>query len=266
MEGEEDLLKDARRLLAVNAGEQKRLEKLQRHIDKKRREKERMLTRAQREAVVKFYENAGKELNEFLFVEKIYKREGQHRLKGVASSEVDFKGHEMNSTDNTILKEANEKRKRKQQKLSMQENDSNTFLPGLELTVLSLKAGPFQRTRSRSWSSPSEGRGHEEKKHHVKEEEQNLQQKQNEESKDNSLEEEEVNSSKERPEKPLSAILPPLVLPPLHLHRRPSLQEHNKNFYKGGRDITLNNKKTLKEHYDELSECRYLRVYQRKKK
>lgn len=270
MEGpgeEAALLKDGRRLLAVNAGEQKRLEKLQRHIEKKRREKERMLSRAQREAMIKFYENAGKELDGFLLVEKIHKREkDEGGQQSVVQCMDSFRGQETISTENPTLKDTKYKQKRKQQKLAMQENESKSLLPGLELTVLSLKSESFQRRRSRSWSSPSVGRHDQNHNEKLTHEDSNPQRKQSEEVKtDHFLEDEGSKIPEERPEKPLSAILPPLILPPLRDHRRPSLQEYNKNFYKSGNNSSLNYQKSLKEQYNELAECRYLRVYQRKR-
>ena len=247
MESEEGLLKDAtgRRLLAVNAGEQKRLEKIQRYIDKKRREKERMLTRAQREAVEKFYEASGKGSNDFMFIER--RSEGHSRLKAVMSDVT--QNHCIVSKENT--REAKEKTTRKQ-KLALQENSSKNLLPGLELTVFSLKAArSFQRTRarSRSWSNPSDT-------------DLKLEEKQDEKTQtegqleDKEIKQDFVNCDKveEKREKPLSAILPPLVLPPLHRHRRTSLQEQTKNMYKIGGDFNNNRGKSLKEHCEELSD------------
>lgn len=259
---EENLLKDAKRLLAVNAGEQKRLEKFHKYIDKKKREKERALTRAQREAILRFYECSGKGLQGILHAEKKEKVKGHKQLRAVASSDAVLQNPEAKPSG------GNDKNKTRQnKKLSLQETTSKRLLPELDFSNFSTHTNkPLRRTRS--WSSPTLVFRPED---HIRSNESRKEQrkgllfdKQKGHSASVSCVEKNTFQDKCEEEKgdveskkPLSAILPPLILPPLHaLHRRPSLKEQNKS-----KDNDSSGDKSLKKQYEELSDCRYLRVY-----
>ena len=259
---EGSLLKDARRLLAVNAGEQKRLEKFQRHIDNKRRERERMLIRAQKNAILKYCESSGKGFEEFSYVEKNKKAKGHDCSRAVVSSDV-LKSHETMATETET--KAIKTKQGQNRKISLHKMSSKGFcLPELELkSIFSLKDRPFNRTRS--WSSPpgklEVNNGSTGKERGVSFLQVN-QREQDHYKRKMTFEEncENANKEQKKTEKPLSDILPPLVLPPLHLQRRLSLQEQNKSLY--WKSNSMNEEKSLKKQYEELSDCRYLRNYQ----
>ena len=247
---------DARKLLTMNAHEQKQLEKIRKSLDKERAAEEARLLRAQRDAIAHLYESQGIRGDLIMHGTRTVTGSKNNPLtkpEKLCRSNVDrfevpcFVGESVSETGG---KTANAR------KTSLEiPSGSQKFLPELNLHNIMASTGSSVQ-RSHSWSTRTRPdlrllKNTNNNDHWKKKYRENSEKKQqcflHENFKDG------VKGENHRRERSLSEILPPAILPPLYSQKVRGIGEKY-------RQVNRTRTQRSEEVWDNLEDCRYIRT------
>ena len=255
---------EARKICTLNSREEKRLEKVRKSLEKQRKAEEKRLLKAQKEAVSNYFDSRRRNSTGKIDVrDRLTTNTVSQVWMTSPQDQVSLRSGNW-GPQNLITKKNSSKHKGKHTRkvgFDYSHTASNSFSVFPDMQRILASEGTFVQ-RSRSWSSEASRPKFCFLTNKVRNDE--IKEKQPNYSAQRSFIHEnspEVDENLEkRKETPLSEVLPPVVLPPLHSQKNKTLTEK--------RLVTLKKKDQLgkEELWNGLEDCRYIRTHYFKNK